>query len=130
MAEHFGLGTMLYSPLAGGLLTGKYRKGSAGRLTLAAPDGFQENATAKNIIDELELIAIELEATPGQVALAWTLTKNAFPIIGARTIMHLEDSLKALSIELSPDQIARLENVSATTFGYPHDLLKTIQINY
>ena len=130
MAGHFGLGTMLYSPLAGGLLTGKYRKGSTGRLTLSAPGGYQESSATKTIIDQLEVIAAEVEATPGQVALAWVLTKNAFPIIGARTLAHLEDGLKTLEVRLSPDQVARLDKVSTVTMGYPHDLLKTVQRTY
>lgn len=130
MAEYFGLGTMLYSPLAGGLLTGKYRKGSAGRLTLTKPDGYQEDATTQSIIDQLELIAAEVEATSGQVALAWILTKNAFPIIGVRTLAHLEDALKTLEIRLSPDQVTRLDNISSVSMGYPHDLLKTVQKVY
>jgi aryl-alcohol dehydrogenase-like predicted oxidoreductase len=130
MADHFGLGTMLYSPLAGGLLTAKYRKGSMGRLKLSANDGYQEDAAVKSIIDELELIAAEVERTPGQVALAWTLTKNAFPIIGARKLEHLEESFKALEINLTPDHLARLENVSTTTMEYPNDLLRTVQKVY
>lgn len=130
MAQHFGLGTMFYSPLAGGLLTGKYRKGVSGRLTLSAPDGYQEDEISKAIINELEIIALEAEATPGQVALAWTLTKNAFPIVGARTLTHLNDGIKALDINLTAEQIALLDQVSATTMGYPHDLLKTVQATY
>jgi aryl-alcohol dehydrogenase-like predicted oxidoreductase len=130
MAEHFGLGTMLYSPLAGGLLTGKYRKGSAGRLTLSAPDGYQEDTVTQSIIDQLELIATEVEATPGQVALAWILTKNAFPVIGARTLAQLVDGLKTLEIRLSGDQVTSLDNISAVAMGYPHDLLKTVQKIY
>jgi aryl-alcohol dehydrogenase-like predicted oxidoreductase len=130
MAEHFGLGTMLYSPLAGGLLTGKYRRGDKGRLTLAKPDGYEEDPLIKNILDELELIANEVNATPGQVALAWTLTKNSFPIIGARSLAHIEEALKALSIVLSTVQIERLNNVSEVSLGYPHDLLKTVQKVY
>ena len=126
MAEHFGLGTMFYSPLAGGVLTGKYRKSSEGRLTLTAKDGYQEDEATKNIINELELIAAELEATPGQVALAWMLTKNGFPIIGARKLLHLEESLRVLEISLSDDQVTRLETISAVTLGYPHDLLKMV----
>lgn len=130
MANHFGLGTMLYSPLAGGLLTAKYRKGLVGRLKLSATEGYQEDAAVKTIIDELELIAAEVEATPGQVALAWTLTKNAFSIVGARKLEHLDESFKALAIDLNAGQLARLEDVSATTMGYPHDLLKTVQKAY
>lgn len=130
MAEHFGLGTMLYSPLAGGLLTGKYRQGAAGRLTLSATDGYHENEATKAIIDQLELIATEVSATPGQVALAWTLTKNAFSIVGARTLAQLQDSFRSLEIKLSAGQMARLEGVSAIAMGYPHDLLKTVQKTY
>jgi aryl-alcohol dehydrogenase-like predicted oxidoreductase len=130
MAEHFGLGTMLYSPLAGGLLTGKYRNGAQGRLTLSETDGYHEDAATKTILDELEAIAAETEATPGQVALAWALTKNAFPIIGARTLSHLNDGLKALDLNLTTEQVSRLNNVSAVTMGYPHDLLKTVQVSY
>jgi aryl-alcohol dehydrogenase-like predicted oxidoreductase len=130
MAAHFGLGTMLYSPLAGGLLTGKYRKGATGRLTLSAPGGLTEDVFTKNILDELESIAAEVNATPGQVALAWTLTKNAFPIVGARALSHLTDSLRALDIRLSQDQLDRLEGTSNVSLGYPHDLLKTVQKKY
>ena len=130
MAKYFGLGTMLYSPLAGGLLTGKYRKGATGRLTLSGPGGIAEDEATKAIIDQLETIAVKVNATPGQVALAWTLTKNAFPIVGIRTLAQLNDSLEALDIRLNQDQIDRLEGVSAITMGYPHDLLKTVQKNY
>jgi len=130
MAEHFGLGTMFYSPLGGGLLTGKYRKGAAGRLTLSAPDGYREEATTQAIIDQLEFIAEEVSATPGQVALAWVLTKNAFPIIGVRTLAHLQDALQTLELRLSPDQVTRLGQVSAIAMGYPHDLLRTVQKSY
>ncbi|WDF77093.1 aldo/keto reductase [Mucilaginibacter sp. KACC 22773] len=127
VAGHFGLGTMLYSPLAGGLPTGKYRKGMAGRLTHSSPGGYLEDAATKTIIDHLELIAENIGATPGQVAMAWTLTKNAFPIVGARTLAHLEDSFKALEISLSADHIGCLEKISNITMGYPYDLLQTVQ---
>lgn len=130
MAEHFGLGAMIYSPLAGGLLTGKYRKGAAGRLTINAKGSYQEDEATKAIIDQLELIATEVGATPGQIALAWTLSKNAFSIVGARTLAHLQDSFRSPEIELSADQMTRLENVSAIVMGYPHELLKTVQKTY
>jgi aryl-alcohol dehydrogenase-like predicted oxidoreductase len=125
MAQHFGLGMMFYSPLAGGVLTGKYRQNVTGRYT-----GYQEDASTTPIIDLLGEIAAALNATPGQVALAWTLTKPAFPIIGARTLVQLEDGLKALDIQLTEEQISRLEEVSGPRLGYPHDLLKTVQRSY
>ncbi|MBE9462865.1 aldo/keto reductase [Dyadobacter subterraneus] len=127
MATKFGLGTMMYSPLAGGLLTGKYRKGETGRITLGANSEYQENELTKSIIDQLFVIAAELDITPGQVAFAWVLSKDAFPIVGARTINHIIDGLKAGQIQLSPEHIDRLNQLSAVTLGYPHDLLATVQ---
>ena len=130
MAEHFGLGMMCYSPLAGGLLTGKYRQGSSGRLTLSAAEGYQEDERTKIILDQLELIANELEATPGQIALAWVLSKGVFPIIGARTLAHLETSLRAVAIRLQADQVKLLDEISTISMGYPHELLTTVQKRY
>ncbi len=130
MADYYGLGTMFYSPLAGGLLTGKYRHGEKGRLTLSAQNEYQEDVPTKAILDTLESIAAEVNATSGQVALAWTLTKNGFPIVGARSTDHINESLKAVSLKLDTDQLTRLENVSSIVNGYPHDLLKTVQRFY
>ncbi|RYF63805.1 MAG: aldo/keto reductase [Cytophagaceae bacterium] len=127
MAEHFGLGIMGYSPLAGGLLTGKYRQGSSGRLTLSTDGGYQEDERTKTILDQLGLMANELDATPGQMALAWALSKGIFPIIGARTLAHLETSLRAVDIGLQADQVKLLDEISAIAMGYPHELLATVQ---
>jgi aryl-alcohol dehydrogenase-like predicted oxidoreductase len=130
MAEHFGLGIMGYSPLAGGLLTGKYRQGATGRLTRSGTGDYQEDERTRSILDQLELIAIELNATPGQLALAWVLSKGVFPIIGARTLTHLETSLGAIDIHLQADQLRRLDEVSAIAMGYPYELLATVQKKY
>lgn len=130
MAEQFGMGMMGYSPLAGGLLTGKYRQGSTGRLTRSASRAYEEDGRIKSILDELELIAHEHNSTPGQIALAWAISKGVFPIIGARTLSHLEGNLKAIAISLTTNQIERLDDVSATAMGYPHELLTTVQKKY
>lgn len=130
MAAHSGLGTMFYSPLAGGLLTGKYRKGATGRLTQAASQGPKEDAGTKIIIDQLEQIAGELEASPGQVALAWVLRQNGFPVIGARALAHLQDGLGATQLALTMEQMIRLDEAGKISYGYPHDLLRTVQKHY
>lgn len=127
MAAQFGFGTMMYSPLAGGLLTGKYRKGETGRITLGSNSDYQENETTKEIIDQLFVIAAQLNITPGQVAFAWVLSKGAFPIVGARTLGHIQDGLKAGKVQLSQEQINILDQLSAVSLGYPHDLLATVQ---
>lgn len=130
MAKHFGLGLMFYSPLAGGLLTGKYRHGAKGRLTLQNGDKYQEANVTTAIIDELESIAEVHNATPGQIALAWALKKNGFPIIGARKIGHLTDSLKSLDIDLLDDEVNQLDKLSDVILGYPYDILKSVQRAY
>ena len=130
MAEHFGLGKMGYSPLAGGLLTGKYRQGASGRLTLSSAGTYQEDDRAKAILDQLELMASDLDATPGQLALVWVLHKGVFPIIGARTLAHLESSLRAAAISLPADHLQLLDELSDIKLGYPHDLLASVQKNF
>ncbi len=127
MAKNLGLGTMMYSPLAGGVLTGKYRNGDSGRLNRGSDSEYQEDARTKKIIDELVKISNELEATPGQVALAWVLSKKSFPLVGARKLSHLEDSLKATRIYLSEEQIIKLDQLSDISMGYPHDLLASVR---
>lgn len=127
MAKDLGLGTMMYSPLAGGVLTGKYRSGESGRINRRSDSEYQEDAKTKTIIDGLVDISNELDATPGQVAFAWVLSKNSFPLIGARKLSHLEDSLKATTIQLSDEQIIKLNQLSEISLGYPHDLLASVR---
>lgn len=127
MAAHFGLGTMMYSPLAGGVLTGKYRKGETGRISLGSSSGYHEDEVAKAIIDKLFAIAEELDVTPAQVAFAWVLSKGAFPIVGARTIHHFNEGLKAASVALTADHNMQLDQLSAVSLGYPHELLANVR---
>ncbi len=127
LSQELGLGTMLYSPLAGGLLTGKYRKGETGRLTKNRTEIISEDDKAKAIIDYLELIAEVHTITPGQVAFAWALQTGYFPLAGARKAHHLKDSLKATQIELTMEEITGLNELSDLSLGYPHDLLRNVR---
>lgn len=129
VAKHFGLGVMAYSPLSGGLLTGKYRKGAAGRLTGDTSES-SENERTNTILDALEIIAEETRSTPSQVALAWVLSKNVFPIVGARTIEQLNPSLESVKLNLLEDHLTILDNVSKIDLGYPHELLQRVQKTY
>jgi aryl-alcohol dehydrogenase-like predicted oxidoreductase len=126
MARAMGLGVTPYSPLAGGLLTGKYRG--------AAPAGARSSfnaglgmVTERNlaIADVVTEVAAELGHTPAQVGLAWTLRNPGVtaPIIGARTPEQLEGNLGALAVEFTEAQLVRLDEASAIDLGYPHDLL-------
>jgi aryl-alcohol dehydrogenase-like predicted oxidoreductase len=125
MAAAFALATVAWSPLGGGVLTGKYRKGENGRQTAMAGRLFHAEDTSQKtaIIDTLEAIAEENGSNAGRVAIAWVSAKGAIPIIGPRTRSQLDDNLAAVDVSLSDDQIRRLDDVSAISLGFPHDML-------
>src|SRR3954470_2391465 len=141
MAREMGLGVVSFSPLGGGVLTGKYGREdlkptdpvagetAGSRKSLNAALGMVTERTLA-IADVVKEVASELDRTPAQVALAWTLGAPgvAAPIIGARTITQLEDNLGALEVALSASQRARLDEVSAIQLGTPHDLLASNHI--
>ena len=70
-------------------------------------------------------IADELGVSPSQVALNWCIQKNqvVVPIIGAKTLVQIEDSLACLNFKISDEHIARLNEVSKIEIGFPHDFL-------
>jgi aryl-alcohol dehydrogenase-like predicted oxidoreductase len=124
MAAGFNLGTVGWSPLGGGLLTGKYRRGETGRAQgLGAVIHDESDASKTASVDAVLAIAEETGATPGQVAIAWVLAQGVLPIIGPRTPEQLADNLGALALKLAPEQLRRLDVASAITLGFPHDVV-------
>jgi aryl-alcohol dehydrogenase-like predicted oxidoreductase len=129
MAEALGLGVALWSPLAGGLLTGKYRAGEQGRLqAMGRIVHTEKTARGTAIVDGVLEVAKDIGKTPTEVALAWVLEKSRrsstslVPIIGPRTLQQLETNLTATEITLPDDQFANLEQVSQVTLGVPHEV--------
>jgi len=128
MARELGLGVMPWSPLRGGVLSGKYTRSNAG---IAKPsrgarvsEALDERSFA--IIDELVGIARQIETTPARVALAWVRGRPGVvsPIIGARTVQQLEDNLAALEVELSAAQVSGLDQLSQPKLGFPMEFLR------
>lgn len=124
MAQALGLATVGWSPLGGGLLTGKYRRGEVGRAVtwknlIHAEDSLQRTA----ILDALHAVAQETESNPGRVAIAWVLGKGIIPIIGPRTRAQLDDNLRAVAVRLSADHVRQLDEASAVPLGFPHEML-------
>lgn len=132
-----GVGVIPWSPLRGGWLSGKYRRGMAAppagtRIEDAEKQGWSERwseyATDRtwDVIDALVAVAEEVEKTPAQVALNWVLSQPGVtsPIIGVRTMAHLEDNLGAAGWTLSEAQLARLNAVSATPAPYPYNFFQ------
>ena len=133
MAETLGLGVVAWSPLAGGVLTGKY-----GREDLALESGYTRKAVAAGngfltahgleIAEVVKEVAAKLGTTPLRVALAWTLLNPAVvaPIVGARTLAQLDDNLEVFGISLEPEQRVRLTEASAVDLGFPHESLRRL----
>lgn len=128
MAQHFDIGVTAWSPLGGGVLTGKYNKGgevdTGGRL----PKGAKES--------DLKIAAVVLEVadevgrSASQVALNWLRQQDSrfgsvIPIVGARKAEQLQDNLACVEFELTPEQIERLNEASRIELGFPHDMLRS-----
>ncbi|WP_349970002.1 aldo/keto reductase [Pseudomonas caspiana] len=116
-----GLGIVTWSPLGGGMLTGKYRQGEKGRAEGFGGKVFQaENSAQRTLIMDAVLeMAGEIGVNAGQVAIAWASTHGAIPIIGPRSKQQLTDNLGALSVNLTHEQICRLDAVSSVTPSEP-----------
>ena len=124
MAQAYGLGVVAWSPLGGGLLTGKYRRGEQGRADTFQRLVHQEDQQQKiATVDAVLAIAQETGATAIQVALGWIRNKGIVPILGPRNAEQLVGNLAALDFELTPQHVARLDEVSAVVLGFPHDTL-------
>ena len=136
VCQNEGLGIIPWSPLRGGWLSGKYRRGMAApvagtRIEKAEQEGWSESWSAYNnertwsVLDALFAVAEEAGKEPVQVALRWLLQRPGVtaPIIGARTLAHLESNLGAAGWELTPAQMARLTEVSEPDLPYPYDFI-------
>jgi aryl-alcohol dehydrogenase-like predicted oxidoreductase len=118
---------LVWSPLAGGLLSGKYRRDQPGPEGSRLLSGWDEPPVRDqdklyDIVEVLVEVAAGRGVSPAQVALAWLLERPAVTsvIIGARTIEQLADNLGAADLVLSDDELARLEEVSRPPLLYPY----------
>jgi aryl-alcohol dehydrogenase-like predicted oxidoreductase len=119
--QRHGLGTLVYSPLGGGMLSGKYRQGEApasdsrygrgGRAQMAGWILTQRNFT---IVDQVRAVAGELGTTPSAVALAWCLTRRGVTsaIMGPRTYEQQEECLAGFELALPEEHVKRLSDAS------------------
>jgi aryl-alcohol dehydrogenase-like predicted oxidoreductase len=130
MAQKLGLGVTPWSPLKGGVLTGKHTRQSAAS---GAKPGRGEWVTrnlseeAYRVVDVLVAVAREAGCTPSQAAIAWLQTRPAVSsvIIGARTMEQLEDNLRSLEVTLTQDHLARLDEATKPALPFPHDFIRT-----
>jgi aryl-alcohol dehydrogenase-like predicted oxidoreductase len=127
IAVDAGLGVLVWSPLAGGLLSGKYRRG------VTAPEGSRhltdwdeppvhDEELLYDIVDVLVEVGQAHGVSAAQVAIGWLLTRPAISsvVLGARTLAQLDDNLAAADLALSVDEVGRLERVSRPPLAYPY----------
>ncbi len=124
LAQAYGVAIIPWSPLARGFLTGKYQRGEdipgdsrfardmSGRMAERGQKHFSD--LSYNVLDTVTEIASEKGVAPSQVALAWVMNQPAItsPIIGPRTMAHLEDNLGAVDVAITDDDRARLDTVA------------------
>jgi aryl-alcohol dehydrogenase-like predicted oxidoreductase len=134
LLRELGIGFVAYSPLGRGMLTGKVRSLDELDETdfrTSNPrfmgENFQRN---QRLVDEVEAVATEVGATPGQVALAWLLTKgdDIVPIPGTKRVSRVEENVGADGVELGPEQIDRLDKLPPAAGEHHNEQqMKTIE---
>ncbi|HPH45961.1 MAG TPA: aldo/keto reductase, partial [Chryseolinea sp.] len=123
------VGLMVWSPLAGGFLSGKYKRnatGEEGRRNESFDFPPLKKDLAFDIIDALEPMAKVKKTTVAQLALAWLLHQPVVStvIIGANKLEQLHDNLKAVDVKFSADELAKLDSLSKLPIEYPGWMLE------
>ena len=128
MAEALRLGVTAWSPLSGGILTGKYHgHGSekGGRMSSDMMKEFvPEEKRAARIVAAVKAVADQTGRSMAQVALAWLRHRSVpvIPIIGARKLLQLQDNLASLELSFTADQLKTLDEASRIELGFPQEL--------
>lgn len=126
MAKALNIGVTAWSPLGGGVLTGKYNQPNPvdGRLSMT-DQPFQILDRDLKIAETVLEIAREIGKSPAQVALNWLRNRpnSVIPIIGARRLSQLQDNLACVDFNLTGEQLQRLDNISVISLGFPQELL-------
>jgi aryl-alcohol dehydrogenase-like predicted oxidoreductase len=128
MAADLGLGVTAWSPLAGGVLTGKQFEPGGAKDSRQGSEMMRQfvksDARKEAIAREVVAVARESGHSPAQVALAWLRqrSQSVIPIIGARKLAQVKDNLACIDVKLTPAQIDRLDAVSKIELGFPLDM--------
>ena len=125
MAKVYDIGVTAWSPLAGGILTGKYTGAAppegAKRMDSMQLQPFDDRN--RRIAEALDQISDRVGAKPAQVALAWVIAKGVIPIAGATRPEQLRDNLAAIQLSLDAATIAQLDAASAIDLGHPYQMV-------
>jgi len=132
-ANYADVGILVWSPLAGGYLSGKYKSGehapSGTRFAEAGQFVPIDEAQGERVLDVLRKVADRHHASSARAAIAWTLSRPSVSsvIVAARSIAHLKDNIAAVDLKLLPDDISELDRVSDP--GVPYPKWMVLQLN-
>lgn len=124
-AAYSDLGILVWSPLAGGYLSGKYKRGEHAASGTRFADAGQfvpfDEAQGERTLDALRKVADRHHVSPARAAIAWTLGRPCVSsvIVAARTIAHLHDNIAAVDLKLTPEDVAELDRDSDPGMPYP-----------
>lgn len=124
-AEYSGMGILVWSPLAGGFLTGKYSRNQpppeSSRFAEAGQFVPFDKELGFNVVDVLKQVADRHGVSPTRVAVAWTMSRPMISsvLVAARKLEHLEDNIKAAELQLTEEDMRDLDKVSALSIPYP-----------
>jgi len=128
MAAHFGLSVLAWAPLGGGVLTGKYTRDKGTIDSLRKDGNDARGRTAERNLEiarTVDAIADELGCSSAQVATAWVSAQGygMIPLVGARKVSQITDTLGAVDVQLTQEHLQRLDALSRVEAGFPHDFL-------
>jgi aryl-alcohol dehydrogenase-like predicted oxidoreductase len=126
MAQALGLGILPWSPLKGGLLSGKYTRANGAKMQgLRGARAGEITEKQYDIIDAVGSVAAECETSSSAVALGWLKARSGVTstIMGSSTLPQLEANLKALDLTLTPEQVQRLDSASKPVLNFPAEFL-------
>lgn len=128
LAKALNIGVLAWSPLASGMLTGKYHGGGGAegaRLSQAMMKDFlPEEQRATRVVSAVKAVSEQLGRSMAQVSLAWLRYRPVpvIPIIGARKVSQLQDNLASLDVQLSAEQLKSLDDASRVDLGFPYSI--------
>ncbi|MEO1481452.1 MAG: aldo/keto reductase [Myxococcota bacterium] len=128
MADSLGLSILDWSPLAGGTLTGKtLNDADDGRVSTGAVGHFDKYKTesVEKLVRKLLNVAQTLQVSPAQLAIAWlrAVSPLHIPIVGARSVEHIRDNLRATELKLDGETLLAIDELTRASLGFPSDFL-------
>jgi len=127
--KHSGMSLLVWSPLHGGMLSGKYSRDAkppsgtrAGNRGLYFP--FFDEATGFDVVEKVKTIAKEQGAKPSQVAISWLANEGHIVLLGARSLEQFDENLGSLDVQLTPDQLKQLDDATKPKVIYPNWMIQ------